>query len=123
MYSAELIQQLYDSALLSAAAVETPDGLRIVCTLEMYMSSERHPVLLYRSAIRLMDPDFDGSDERAEKMATYLNRVSRYPAFAEMVKRGRGNTVRRDVHVRRAASGGAVPISVTADGRGNIVRV
>jgi len=67
MYSAELIQQLYGSALLSAAVVETSDGLRIVCTVEMYMSGKRHPVLLYRSAIRLMDPDFDGSAERAEK--------------------------------------------------------
>ena len=81
MYSAELIQQLHGSALFSAAVVETPEGLRIVCTLEMYMSGERHPVLLYRSAIRLMDPEFDGSAERAEKMAAYLNRVSRYPSL------------------------------------------
>ena len=93
MYSAKLIQQLYGSRLFSAAVVETPDGLRIVCTVEMYMSGERHPVLLYRSAIRLMDPEFDGSAERAEKMAAYLNRVSRYPVFAEMVKHGRGVTV------------------------------
>ena len=94
MYSAKLIQQLYDSVLLSAAVVETPEGLRILCTVEMYMSGERHPILLYRSAIRLMDPDFDGSLERAEKMAVYLNRVCCYPVFAEMVKHGRGVTVR-----------------------------
>ncbi len=123
MYSAELIQQLYDSALFSAAVVETPDGLRIVCTVEMFMSGERHPVVLYRSALRLMDPEFDGSDERAEKMATYLNRVSRYPAFAEMVKRGRGNAVRRDVYVRRAASGGALQVCAIAGARRSTVRV
>ena len=94
MYSAKLIQQLYESRLFSAAVVETPEGLRILGTVEMCISGERHPVLLYRSAIRLMNPDFDGSLERAEKMAVYLNRVTHYPVFAGMVKHGRGVTVR-----------------------------
>ena len=75
MYSAQLIQQLYDSVLLSAAVVEGPDGLEIVSILASFLYGTKYPVLLYRSAIRLMDPDFDGSDESAGRMATYLNRV------------------------------------------------
>ena len=94
MYSAQLIQQLYNSALFSAAVVEAPDGLEIVSSVAMYMSGAKYPVLLYRSAIRLMDPDFDGSANAAEKMAVYLNRVCCYPVFAEMVKSGRGVMVR-----------------------------
>ena len=94
MYSAQLIQQLYNSALFSAAVVEAPDGLEIVSSVAMYMSGAKYPVLLYRSAIRLMDPDFDGSANAAEKMAEYLNRVCCYPVFAEMVKSGRAVAVR-----------------------------
>ena len=81
MYSAQLIQQLYDSVLLSVAVVEGPDGLEIVSSVAMYMSGAKYSVLLYQSAIRLMDPDFDGSANAAEKMAEYLNRVCCYPVF------------------------------------------
>ena len=76
IYSAQLIQQLYyDPVLLSAAVVEGPDGLEIVSILATYLYGAKYPALLYRSAIRLMDPDFDGSAKSAGKMATYLNRV------------------------------------------------
>ena len=67
------------SALFSAAVAEAPDRLEIVSSVAMCLSGAKYPVALYRSAIRLMDPDFDGSAKSSEKMADYLNRICCYP--------------------------------------------
>ena len=45
MYSAQLIQQLYDSVQLSAAVVEGPDGLEIVSSVVVYPYCAKYPVL------------------------------------------------------------------------------
>ena len=75
MYDSIIIQELYQSELADAAIAERPDGLEIISTVAMSMSSAQPPVLVFRAALRLIDPDFDGSPRRCRHIADLLNRV------------------------------------------------
>ena len=106
MYDADIIEKLYQSALAGAAIAERPDGLEIISTVTMSMSTARPPVLLFSSALHQIDPDFDGSPRQCRHLADLLNRAYGPAERSQAAHRTRSADTRRRIIASRPRSTG-----------------
>ncbi len=106
MYDADIIEKLYHSDLAGAAIAERPEGLEIISTVMMSMSTACPPVLLFRSALHQIDPDFDGSPQQCRHLADLLNRVYGAAERSQGVHRMRAQPLHRRMVAYRPRSTG-----------------